>query len=193
MNNLQCVPYVDIDFCINNLIFSSSSAVSGHKCKWSHNVITTKNLTRKSRRQKHDWVRTKWSEAPQSTASSRGGNCWKVSFYFQLFVGPERNQLRGKDSPASEARAPNNVTCLIPAQSVAAEHDAQQEPLAFDQIRPNAARFLLTCFLSSRRAETCCPSQIVISTLLTDNIAPTNPLADMQSIRLHQLQTRILI
>lgn len=72
MNNLQCVPYVDIDFCINNLIFSSSSAVSGHKCKWSHNVITTKNLTRKSRRQKHDWVRTKWSEAPQSTASSRG-------------------------------------------------------------------------------------------------------------------------
>lgn len=116
MNNLQCVPYVDIDFCINNLIFSSSSAVSGHKCKWSHNVITTKNLTRKSRRQKHDWVRTKWSEAPQSTASSRGvtverspfiSSClsaqkeisWEEKTY--LLQKPEREQCDMSD-PGSE-------------------------------------------------------------------------------------------
>ena len=183
---------MDIDFCINNLIFSSSSAVSSHKCKWSHNVITIKDLTHKSRRKKHDWVH----EQNDGDATKYGvfrGLLLKGLLLFPIVCRPRKNQLREKDLPASKARALHNVTCLIPAQNVAAEHDAQQESLAVDQIRLNTARFLLTCFLSSRRAETLCPSQIVISTLHTENIAPTNALTYMQSIRLHQLQMRILI
>ncbi len=171
---------MNIDFCINNLI-SPLLAVSNCKLQWSHNEMTIKYLHHKIESRHKAWPKL-------NSVVSSGGWVLKGYFYFQLLSGPEK----AGEKKRLHYQSTKNTTCLFSCFKMSAKYchstHSWSELIKWDNEVP--VSFHIS---SSPRPQTLCPSQIIISTLLTDNIVLTNPLTDTQSIRLDQLQMTILI